>query len=209
MSKEEKVLKEKQAAAAEADKNSFTSKHAELWKFIKFSFAGVFATGVELGIYYALIYTVFKNIKGDPINILGLLQYDAKGVFYGFLISTTIGYIIAFLINRKTTFAADSNVVVSAILYTLLVIFTILATAWIGAKIKDWSLTKAIALGYIPDIPETAVSEEYIPEAAKTWIFVGDNLGKPFAAALATAWTYPINRFVIHRHKGEKAEKKD
>ncbi len=168
--------------------NSFTTKHAELWKFIKFSFTGVFATGVELAIYYILLYTVFKNIKGDPIDILGLLHYDAKGVFLSFVISTTVGYVIAFLINRKTTFAADSNVVVSAILYTLLVIFTILATAWIGAAIKDWSVAKATAEG---------VTEA----AANRWNFIGDNVGKPFAALVATAWTYPINRFVIHRHK--------
>ncbi|MDD6062807.1 MAG: hypothetical protein PUB99_09365 [Oscillospiraceae bacterium] len=167
--------------------NSFTQKHAELWKFIKFSFAGMFSTLVELGVYYVLLYTVFKNIKGDPIDILGLLHYDAKGVFWAFVISTTIGYIIAFIMNRKTTFNADSNVAVSAILYTLMVIFTIFATAWIGAKIKDYSTMKAAA----------AAAENI----AARWEFVGNNLGKPFAAAVATCWTYPLNRFVIHRKR--------
>lgn len=171
----------------------FTEKHDELWKFIKFTFAGVFSTLVELGVYYVLLYTVFKNIKGESISILGLpaLTWDAKGVFFSFVISTTVGYIIAFLINRKTTFASDSNVVVSAILYVIMVIGTILATAMIGAKFKDFTLAKAAADG----ISEVAQAR---------WISIGDNLGKPLAAALATAWTYPINRFVIHRHRKTK-----
>ena len=170
--------------------NSFTQKHAELWKFIKFSIAGFSSTLIELAVYYILLYTAFKNVKGDPIDIAGLLHYDAKGVFWAFVISTTIGYIIAFILNRKTTFKADSNVALSATLYTIMVIFTIFATAWIGAVIKDFCVSKALAA-----TAEAAVSR---------WNFIGDNLGKPFAATVATAWTYPLNRFVIHRKKKQK-----
>ena len=163
--------------SAQNEKVKFTEKYAELWKFIKFSIAGFLSTAVELCVYYLLIYTVFKNSAGDKFVIIPqTLEWDAKGVFWAFVISTTIGYIIAFLLNRKTTFKADSNVVVSAILYTLMVIFTIFATALIGA----WFMDLLSGMGH--------------PEVGKT-------VGKPLAAALATVWTYPLNRFVIHRHR--------
>lgn len=162
------------------EKVKFTEKYAELWKFIKFSIAGVLSTLVELAVYYILIFTVFKNSAGEKFVIIPqTLEWDAKGVFWAFVISTTIGYIIAFLLNRKTTFKADSNVVVSAILYTIMVIFTIFATALIGA----WFMDLFKNMGY-----ET----------------IGKTVGKPIAAALATAWTYPLNRFVIHRKRKSK-----
>lgn len=163
-------------APATQEKVKFTEKYAELWKFIKFSIAGGLSTIVEFIVFYVLKGTVFKSMIGEKIVIIkGALEWDAKGIFWAFVISTTIGYIIAFILNRKTTFKADSNVVVSSILYALMVIFTIFATALIGSWFKD-----------------------YFTGLGRIWI--ADNLGKPLAALLATAWTYPLNRFVIHRH---------
>lgn len=164
---------------ATAEKVKFTEKYAELWKFIKFTFAGISSTLVELAVFYILKATVFKNMIGDKIVIIkDTLEWDAKGIFWAFVISTTIGYIIAFILNRKTTFKADSNVVLSSILYALMVIFTIFATAMIGSWFKDYF-------------------------TGRGYVWIADNLGKPLAAALATVWTYPLNRFVIHRHKKE------
>ena len=57
-----------------------------------------------------------------------------------------------------------------------MVIFTIIATAWIGTKFQNFMV-------------------------AHDMKGLGDVIAKPLVAALATAWTYPLNRFVIHRHK--------
>ncbi len=179
--------------------NSFTQKHAELWKFIKFSFAGIISTLIEFAVYYALLYTAFKDSKGDKfILIEGVLEYEAKGVFWAFVISTTIGYVIAFLINRKTTFNADSNVLVSAIIYTAMVIFTIVATSFIGAWIMDFCVQHGRSLA----VQQSDLTK--MQEIVDRWSTIGSTVGKPIAAALATCWSYPLNRFVIHRKKKQK-----
>ncbi|MBQ7595242.1 MAG: GtrA family protein, partial [Clostridia bacterium] len=102
-------------------------------------------------------------------------------LFYSYVISTTVGYVIAFILNRKTTFKADSNVALSTFLYVLMVIFTIFATAWLGTQLQIFM-------------------------AAHDMKELGEVIAKPIVAAVATAWTYPLNRFVIHRHKKETVE---
>lgn len=160
--------------------SNFTEKHAELWKFIKFSLVGASSTLVEMGVFYLLQYVVFKSILHDPLpenavlNLLKLTQ--GKGYLYAYIISTTIGYAIAFVLNRKTTFKADSNVALSTTLYVLMVVFTIFATAYLGTQFQ-------------------------LIMANHGYQALGDAIGKPLAAGIATAWTYPLNRFVIHRHK--------
>ena len=51
---------------------------------------------------------------------------------WAFIVSTSIGYAIAFVLNRKVTFKADANPTLSIILYILMVLFTICATTLIG-----------------------------------------------------------------------------
>ena len=160
--------------------SNFTEKHAELWKFIKFSLVGASSTLVEMGVFYLLQYVVFKSILHDPLpenavlNLLKLTQ--GKGYLYAYIISTTIGYAIAFVLNRKTTFNAASNVALSTTLYVLMVVFTIFATAYLGTQFQ-------------------------LIMANHGYQALGDAIGKPLAAGIATVWTYPLNRFVIHRHK--------
>ena len=160
--------------------SNFTEKHAELWKFIKFSLVGASSTLVEMGVFYLLQYVVFKSILHDPLpenavlNLLKLTQ--GKGYLYAYIISTTIGYAIAFVLNRKTTFKADSNVALSTTLYVLMVVFTIFATAYLGTQFQ-------------------------LIMANHGYQALGDAIGKPLAAGIATVCTYPLNRFVIHRHK--------
>ena len=160
--------------------SNLTEKHAELWKFIKFSLVGASSTLVEMGVFYLLQYVVFKSILPDPLpenavlNLLKLTQ--GKGYLYAYIISTTIGYAIAFVLNRKTTFKADSNVALSTTLYVLMVVFTIFATAYLGTQFQ-------------------------LIMANHGYQALGDAIGKPLAAGIATVWTYPLNRFVIHRHK--------
>lgn len=166
----------------------FTEKHAELWKFIKFTMVGLSSTIIELGVFYLLQYVVFKNslYAEMPDNaFFNFIKFtglaEGMGLFYSYVISTTIGYIIAFILNRKTTFKADSNVALSTFLYVLMVIFTIFATAWLGTQLQLFMSAHGLEK-------------------------LGSVIAKPIVAGVATVWTYPLNRFVIHRHKKEDAE---
>lgn len=166
-----------------SQKMSFTEKYKELWKFIKFSFAGASSSLVELGVHMLFIKVIFKDLVAQKIDneILNMIKIDSKGVLFSFIISTTVGYTIAFILNRKVTFKADSNVALSTFLYVLMVVFTILANGWIGSAITGFAAEKGLSGGF--------------------W----DLVIKIIGMAIPTLWTYPLNRFVIHRHKKENA----
>ena len=90
----------------EKKKNPFvkwTEKHAEIWKFIKFMIAGGGSSVVELIVHMVLLTAVFKSLTDVPITnpTLNMIGIQSKGYLFAYLISTTIGYLIAFILNRK------------------------------------------------------------------------------------------------------------
>ncbi|MDL2220744.1 GtrA family protein [Eubacteriales bacterium OttesenSCG-928-N14] len=161
---------------------SFWQRHPELFKMLKFTFASGFSTIVELIIYYVLQGVVFASLNTTPFKFW-IFEYDGIGYMWAFLISTTIGYAIAFVLNRKVTFHADANPTLSIVLYIIMVLFTIVVTTWMGTALMHWFIS---------------IGKRSLGEA----------IAKPIVALVAVLWTYPLNRFVIHRNKKEVAEKK-
>lgn len=157
----------------------FTSKHGELWKFIKFFMAGCGSSAVELVVHMVLLNFIFAALLGEIIDnpTLNMIGITSKGYLYSYLISTTVGYTIAFILNRKITFKADANPLVSMILYIIMVIFTIFANGWIGSAITTFA------------------------QANNFTGNVADAIIKIICMFIPTAWTYPCNRFIIHRKK--------
>lgn len=158
----------------------FVEKHGEIWKFIKFTFTGASTSILEMAVYAVLQYGVFRSLQGVPVEnspVLEFLGIEYKGYLYSYLISAIIGYAAAFLMNRKLTFKADANPLVSSILYAIMVICTITFNTWFGAFLgtivtnNGWS---------------------------NFWV---DMLLKLVVMTLPTVWTYPLSRFVIHRKK--------
>lgn len=159
---------------------AFIEEHSEIWKFIKFTFTGASTSILEMAVYAALQYGVFRSLQGVPVEnspVLEFLGIEYKGYLYSYLISAIIGYAAAFLMNRKLTFKADANPLVSSILYAIMVICTITFNTWFGAFLgtivtnNGWS---------------------------NFWV---DMLLKLVVMTLPTVWTYPLSRFVIHRKK--------
>ena len=158
----------------------WTEAHAELWKFIKFTFAGASSSVVELIVNTICVSWIFISLTTAPDSgvlgyICNLLKLDNMGVFYSYMISTTVGYTIAFIINRKVTFKAASNKALSITLYILMVVFTIFANAFIGV--------------YLTKFFNTFWGQSVIR----------DMVIKAIGMAIPTLWTYPLNRFVIQR----------
>lgn len=157
----------------------FTQKHAEIWKFIKFSIAGGGSSVVELVVHMILLNTAFAALTDEPItnSALNMIGITSRGYLYTYLISTTIGYAIAFILNRKITFKADVNPTLSMILYVIMVIFTIFANGWIGSAMTTFAQNHNLTGNF--------------------W----DLVIKLIGMAIPTLWTYPCNRFIIHRRK--------
>ena len=115
---------------------AFTEKHAEIWKFIKFTFTGASTSVLELAVFAFLQYVVFKSMNTTPVTdnaVLHFLGIQYKGYMYSYAISAVIGYAAAYVMNRKLTFQADANPVLSTILYTIMVVCTIAFNTWFGA----------------------------------------------------------------------------
>lgn len=158
----------------------FTEKHSELWKFIKFTFTGASTSILELGVFMFLQYVIFKSLNETPVTdspILAFLGIDYKGYLYSYLISATIGYAAAYVMNRKLTFESDANPVTSTILYTIMVVATVLFNTWFGSFLGTYAKMHGFD-GVFADI-----------------------VMKLIVMTIPTLWTYPLNRFVIHRKK--------
>ena len=159
---------------------AFTEKHSELWKFVKFTFKGASTSVLELGVFMFLQYVVFKSLNVEPVTdnaVLNFLGIEYKGYLYSYAISAIIGYAAAYIMNRKLTFKADANPVFSTVIYTIMVACTIAFNTWFGAflgtLIKNNGLDNALVQA----------------------------LTKLVVMTVPTLWTYPLNRFVIHRRK--------
>lgn len=164
---------------------AFIEKHKEIWKFIKFSFTGVSTSVLELAVFMFLQYVVFKSLNEVPVTdnpVLAFLGIEYKGYMYSYAISATIGYAAAYIMNRKLTFKADANPVLSTIIYTIMVICTIAFNTWFGAF-----------LGTL------------VTNSGHDNVFV-EMLTKIVVMTVPTLWTYPLNRFVIHRKKKAQYE---
>jgi putative flippase GtrA len=162
------------------DNQKNVKNDSELWKFIKFSFAGASSSIVELAVHLLLTGVVFKALMDVPFvsPVFNYIGINSKGYLNSYLISITVGYAIAFILNRKVTFHADSNATVSVVLYILMVIFTIFAGSWIGTVMSGFSVT-LIDKGWSGTVVNAVC--------------------KIIQMTIPTLWTYPINRFVIHR----------
>lgn len=158
----------------------FVNKHAEIWKFIKFTFTGASTSVLELAVFWVLQYVVFKSLNEVPVTdnaVLSFLGIEYKGYMYSYFISAVIGYAAAYIMNRKLTFKADANPILSTVLYAIMVICTITFNTWFGSF-----------LGTL------------IKNSGHDSVFIV-LLTKFIVMTVPTLWTYPLNRFVIHRKK--------
>ena len=158
----------------------FVNKHAEIWKFIKFTFTGASTSVLELAVFWVLQYVVFKSLNEVPVTdnaVLSFLGIEYKGYMYSYFISAVIGYAAAYIMNRKLTFKADANPILSTVLYAIMVICTITFNTWFGTF-----------LGTL------------IKNSGHDSVFIV-LLTKLIVMTVPTLWTYPLNRFVIHRKK--------
>ena len=159
---------------------AFIQKHKEIWKFIKFSFTGATTSILEMAAFALFQYVVFKSLNEVPVTdnaVLAFLGIEYKGYMWSYFLSAVIGYTASYIMNRKLTFNADSNIILSTILFIIMVVFTIAFNTWFGAFLGTWIKNN----GY------------------ESFIVV--MLTKLLVMIVPTIWTYPLQRFVIHRRK--------
>lgn len=158
-----------------------------MWKFLKFNICVVVTSVLDIISYMFLLYVVFKGQCNTPLPesaLLSLLGIRYKGYLYSYLISTSIGYIAAYLINRKVTFKSNINPLYSSVLYAALAIFNILVSSYLGGVFGTY-------------ITSHGMSSPTIEMVSK---FVIINI--------PTIWTYPLERYIIQINKKERQVQK-
>ncbi|MGN0528519.1 MAG: Cof-type HAD-IIB family hydrolase [Eubacterium sp.] len=162
---------------------TFSQKHSELWKFLKFNITVVVTSALDIAVYMVLLYAVFKSYNSLPLPdsaLLSLLGIKYQGYLYSYLISTTAGYVAAYLINRKITFHSNVNPVYSSVLYFILAVFNILVSSYIGGVFGSFMTAHDLSN------PVTEIIAKFV------------------IINIPTIWTYPAERFVIQIQKKEK-----
>ena len=173
------------------EKQKFTEKHGEIWKFIKFTFAGVSSFVVQYLVDLLFHFVIFKGLQGRVIDsaVFRFLGIDSQmDAALAYLIAATVGYAVAYMMNRKVTFDSSANLARSIILYVVMVVVTIFVTAWL----KGWLVNMAVNKGYVNE-------DGTITWLADTIIFV-------VTVTLPFVWTYPLQRFVINPPKKKAKE---
>lgn len=161
----------------------FVEKHAELWKFIKFNISVLVTSAIDILSYLVLLYFVFKSSNGVELGdnaLLSLLGIRYKGYLYSYLISTAMGYISAYLINRRVTFHSDVNPLYSSVLYIVLAVFNILVSSYIGSVFGTYMSIHNMS--------------NPITEIISKFVIIN----------IPTIWTYPLERYVIQINKPKK-----
>ena len=161
---------------------SFIEKHSEIWKFIKFSFAGISTSLLDIALYSLFLYVFFRSLNQVPVTdnpVLSFLGIRYKGYMYAYFLSTTLSYIASYIINRKLTFKSNSNLLTSTVLFAIMVILTIMFSTWFGAYLG--TLMKESGHGSV----------------------ILELLTKLAVMLVPMLWTYPLQRFVIYKNKPE------
>ena len=165
--------------------NEFIKKHEEVWKFIKFSFTGISTSLLDIAIFSFLFYVVFKSLNQTPVTdnpILRFLGIKYVGYMYAYFTSTTLSYMVSYIMNRKLTFKSNSNLLLSTVLFAIMVIVTIAFSTWFGA--------------YLGTLIKESGQENPV-----TVLFT-----KLLVMFVPMLWTYPLQRFVIYKNKSETPE---
>ena len=160
------------------------AKHPEIWKIIKWMIVGFIANVPELGVYM-LCLGGFQKLGVQNLSIFGFMAnivpekegYFLATVIYAYMISTAVGYTVAFILNRKATFHADANLALSTFFYVLMVCGIIYFNGISGPFISN-------LVGRLP-----------LP------VNLAEGVSKFLSMMVAGVVTYPITRFVIHRKK--------
>ncbi|MCL2446124.1 MAG: GtrA family protein [Oscillospiraceae bacterium] len=164
------------------------TKIPEIWKFIKWCVVGFFANGVDMGSFFimqALMSQAFLHAPiGGPAwwqNFLSAIGLnEGLGRFIAFLVSITLGYIVAYILNRKVAFKANNGIALSSVIYAINVLVVIIAGSWFGTAFANWLYHRGVAAAVVNTVPK--IVQVLIP----------------------MTWSYPLNRLIVFTQKKEK-----
>lgn len=141
VAKEQEIAPQKKKRELPAGLKKFAdylNAHENLRQMLFFLMFSLLCFAIEY-LTYTILSLCLKSVN-SPVDWF-VFKYKTEagglGAFIAFLISNVIAQICTFVLNRKKTFNATNNVVVSGILYAVIVIIIIILNTYLGGVISD------------------------------------------------------------------------
>ncbi|MDE6302871.1 MAG: GtrA family protein [Clostridia bacterium] len=167
--------------------SDFLKAHENLRQMVFFIMFSLVCFAIEY-ITYTILDQCLKGVV-SPIDVPELKYHATLGVFIAFLISNIIAQICTFILNRKKTFKATNNVIISGLMYAILVVIIILLNTYLGGVI-----TEAFEKAYVGN---------------NGMITFGGYVGKFAGSFLSFVINFVGCKFLVMRNWGKKNAKVD
>lgn len=187
----------------------WTEKHAQLWQIIKFTLVSMIAGTSEMVLYNIFLWVLkgplqdisvnwfIFNYPGGPEGAVlegGVIARGGACVLVAYLISTTVGNFVSFVVNRKTTFKSVANVKFSIIATMVMIVFIIFYSTVLGGLANSWVGTWKLFQNTDGNFLLT---------------FLKQNIGKFLITIITFVFVFLMNKFVILREEKKTKEQKE
>ena len=115
--------------------SDFLKAHENLRQMVFFIMFSLVCFAIEY-VTYTILLLCLKKVTGH-VDISELKYHADLSVFIAFLISNIIAQICTFILNRKKTFNATNNVIISGIMYAVIVVIIIVLNTYLGGVITE------------------------------------------------------------------------
>ena len=157
--------------------------HAGLWQFLLFMLMSGITTLVDLGTFSLFNFWLLRPYSATPF-IWGPFCYAVESggltAFGAFAVSFAVSQTFNFFLQRKTTFKANNNAVVSAILYAIMVIGVYFVQLYLPTLLRA-------------------------PLVALIGVTCGDLAMKLLNMTVSMLIQFPLNKYVIMRNRSSSA----
>ena len=161
----------------------FFMEHENIRQIVVFMLCSLVCFAIEY-ISFTIIELCVKGYD-QPFNGT-IFKYDHTRSFIAFLVSNVLAQTSTFVLNRKKTFKATNNVVISGIMFAAMMVGIIVLNTWLGGIIQ-----KAAERSLVAGNPSMD---------AETVSFIGGLAGKLTGSLVAFVVSFLGNKFLVMRN---------
>lgn len=126
----------------------YIKTHEDLRQMVLFVLFSFLCGASQMVTQFVLKY-VIGAFNAEPFSWFIFIYNTEKGLaeFIGFVCGAVIGQVMTFVLNRKKTFKATNNVVVSGIMYAIIAVGIIILQTYLGGVVTGACKDAALANG--------------------------------------------------------------
>lgn len=158
----------------------FFMEHENIRQIVVFTLCSLVCFAIEY-ISFTVIELCIKGLD-QPVDWI-VFEYDHARTFVAFLVSNVLAQTATFILNRKKTFKATNNVLISGIMFAIMMVGIILLNTYLGGVI-----TSAAQRTFEPSM------------GAKTAEIVAGYCGKLTGSLLSFVISFLGNKFLVMRN---------